>query len=745
MGAFGTQIAVAYMMVKADLSEFEKGLSGVSGKLSSAFSHASGAIASLGLGQLAKDAVNFGAEYRIQLDQASAAVTGLLKPEEDAGKLLRDMTEFAINTPFSLPGVQTTISQLLAVGRGFGVTGDNVLDFAETIGNVTAITGGTDDTMMRITRTLGQMSSTGKVLGQDMNQLAQNIPGFDVWDALATGTGKSKEELRKLQDEGKLDELLTGNEAVEMLIAGMQKMNTQFETNSGGISAMDAKMNTLGGSIEIFKDTMGVALAEGLKPFFDTFQTLLKNPAIQKGLTRLAEAFGKLAGKLIEELAPVLPDLVDSFILIVEALAPATPAIADMAKAISLALVAMAPLIEMLASFIAWLTKLFMKLDPAIIATITAALITLWLVGFGPVGYIAAAIVALGIIIYKNWDTIVAATQAAVDAMVAAWNWLFDNVIDPVINFVETIIRFFQNLYDTLVGNSIIPDLIDAIIGFFTTLWDTVVEIVTTIVDTIVAIWDTVWGLIEPIFNIIKAGVELYFNIYKTIITTAIDLAISLVTTAFNGLKSTLEGIWSGIQTAVETAWNLIHDYIVDPIDTAVTWVTDRIDDIVDYATELPGRMVGLFDGMWDGIKDAFRTAINFVINGLNSIKLPGITIGGWDPPGPGSIPSWTSPEIDPFPYIRPLAAGGLLSSPTLGWLAENGRAEAVIPLTNPARAMELMQQSGLDLLAAQMSGGGRFGGPLVTMPGAIIQDATDADLVAQRTLVAMQAAMIAA
>jgi hypothetical protein len=28
-------------------------------------------------------------------------------------------------------------------------------------------------------------------------------------------------------------------------------------------------------------------------------------------------------------------------------------------------------------------------------------------------------------------------------------------------------------------------------------------------------------------------------------------------------------------------------------------------------------------------------------------------------------------------------------------------------------------------------------------MPGAIIQDATDADLVAQRTLVAMQAAML--
>jgi hypothetical protein len=55
------------------------------------------------------------------------------------------------------------------------------------------------------------------------------------------------------------------------------------------------------------------------------------------------------------------------------------------------------------------------------------------------------------------------------------------------------------------------------------------------------------------------------------------------------------------------------------------------------------------------------------------------------------------------------------------------------------------MHQAGLDRLAASMQGQSRFNGPLVSMPNATIQDATDADLVAQRTLVAMQAAMVAA
>ncbi len=41
------------------------------------------------------------------------------------------------------------------------------------------------------------------------------------------------------------------------------------------------------------------------------------------------------------------------------------------------------------------------------------------------------------------------------------------------------IVQPFQRLYDVLVGHSIIPDLVKAIVGWFTSLWDTTKKIFT--------------------------------------------------------------------------------------------------------------------------------------------------------------------------------------------------------------------------------------------------------------------------
>jgi methylphosphotriester-DNA--protein-cysteine methyltransferase len=73
-------------------------------------------------------------------------------------------------------------------------------------------------------------------------------------------------------------------------------------------------------------------------------------------------------------------------------------------------------------------------------------------------------------------------------------------------------------------------------------------------------------------------------------------------------------------------------------------------------------------------------------------------------------------------------ANGGILSQPTIGLIGEAGP-EAIIPITRPGRALEIMAQSGL-LGLAQTAGSS---GPALQIQNATFQDATDADLVAQR------------
>lgn len=85
-------------------------------------------------------------------------------------------------------------------------------------------------------------------------------------------------------------------------------------------------------------------------------------------------------------------------------------------------------------------------------------------------------------------------------------------------------------------------------------------------------------------------------------------------------------------------------------------------------------------------------------------------------------------------PVVR-YADGDIVDRPTLGVFGEAGR-EVNINLTRPARAMDLMDRSGLGQMWDERRGGsGVQVGSLVTIQEAHIADRTDVDLVAQRLM----------
>jgi tape measure domain-containing protein len=744
-------IGTAVVEVRADTDGFRSALA----RVGSGVGALGAAVGAIGIAHLGKEAIQFGADTTIALDQARAMFRGLTSSEQEAQAVLERLTNYAIQTPFELPGVSKMAAQLVAVGDGFGVTTDNVTDYLTTIGNVTSASGGNEETMQRIVRVLGQMSSSGKVLGQDMNQLAQNIPGLDVWGALADGTGKSVEELRELQDAGKLDELLTGNEAVALLMEQMEKF-------PGAAGAMDRQMQTLGGSISKFHEQLALAMSAGLQPFFKVLQDTLANPVILSAIDGLIAAFAGLMSVLIAELAPALPALIGGVAGIIDAFSPLAPVIAELVRIVGGMLVVLAPVIKQIAGAIAALTPILVPLANLIIKVFGTAvelvmpildvLVDLLLQiaavvlpplmqmvdGLTPIfalvgdtiavlvtavlpplidfiGQLLVAVEPLIPVLGELLTALIDALLPALTALLTATQPLFPiyvslvenalvpliiiaaqlatllvNVVAPAFDFiaaavrlfsdvladvmgfvgrwVETVIGWFQTLYDILVGNSIIPDLINAIVGWFEFMSDVVIAVVEGVKTVVTAIWDA-----------IKLSVETTINALATVISTV-----------FDGIKATVETVWNGVSAAIIGPMQAAYDFVADIVGK----IGDLVDDALGFIDKIPGS------GIVKGIVSA----------------IPGF------------------------------AAGGIVNQPTLAMIGEGRGPEAIIPLTNPGRAMQLMQQSGLDRLAAQMNSGGRgTGGPLISMPGAIIQDATDADLVAQRTIAAMQAAMIAA
>ena len=94
-------------------------------------------------------------------------------------------------------------------------------------------------------------------------------------------------------------------------------------------------------------------------------------------------------------------------------------------------------------------------------------------------------------------------------------------------------------------------------------------------------------------------------------------------------------------------------------------------------------------------------------------------------------------PGID-FGALAGLANGAIVDQATAAVIGEAGP-EAVIPISRPGRALELMAESGL-LSLAQTAGAG---GPAVQIQNATFASATDADLVAQRVNAAYRARIL--
>lgn len=87
----------------------------------------------------------------------------------------------------------------------------------------------------------------------------------------------------------------------------------------------------------------------------------------------------------------------------------------------------------------------------------------------GPIGLIAAGITAV-VVVWKNWDTIGPIVK---NVYLAVKEWLVDKfnaVVEGIKAKVDAVTGFFKGMYDKVVGNSYVPDMLKGIQGEFAKL-----------------------------------------------------------------------------------------------------------------------------------------------------------------------------------------------------------------------------------------------------------------------------------
>lgn len=184
-----------------------------------------------------------------ELERINKQFVALTGNVDAANTLLEEVKQFAKETPFDLVGVADLAKGFLAIKTPL----DQVLPRVRAISDAVALTGGGVEELNRIQRAIGQVVSAGRLQGDELNQLAENLPGLNIRQILADQlTGGNVQALIKMQEAGEV----TADKFVNGLITGLQQ-------DKRLVGASAALAETVGGRLANLKESfsdVGAAL-----------------------------------------------------------------------------------------------------------------------------------------------------------------------------------------------------------------------------------------------------------------------------------------------------------------------------------------------------------------------------------------------------------------------------------------------------------------------------------------------------
>ncbi|MDW4537085.1 DUF2207 domain-containing protein [Bacillus cereus] len=307
------------------------------------------------------------------------------------------------------------------------------------------------------------------------------------------------------------------------------------------------------------------------------------NDSIKKMDANPAVKFQKAMQDLQVALQPVLSVIADVISKIAEwvsnnpKLAATLTAVAMAIGIISGAIMALAPIVMTVMSFFE-----------------IGALAAAGLVAIVPI--IIAAIVALGIAIYQNWDSIKQWTidmwNSIKEYLIELWDGIVQSSSEAWNSFLETMHSFFdpigQFFSDLWTGiGEICSSTWNSIVEFFSGAWASFTEMMHSFFDPIGEFFSSLWlGIVETASSwwtsLVTTASELWGTLVQAwqetwnTVLTVLDPIISLISTV-------LEAGWLLIQAGVQIAWAAISQYIIQPIQEAYNWVSKQIGELVTW------------------------------------------------------------------------------------------------------------------------------------------------------------------
>lgn len=215
-----------------------------------------------GLGIAGAGAINDIATVGGKFQQTTIAFTALTGSIEGAKDMLQELDDYALSTPFSIPGIESEAKKLMAMG----IPIQDVVEDMKAFNDVAAYVGMDSTGLERMTINLGQIQIKGKLMARDLRDFANE--GIPMMDMLAASTGKAKSELMDMMSAGEISSKMV-IDAFKQFGPAQGIAAKQTDTFVGTVQNLSDAMTQL-------KRVMSEALLPVLKPLVDAIQRGIK-------------------------------------------------------------------------------------------------------------------------------------------------------------------------------------------------------------------------------------------------------------------------------------------------------------------------------------------------------------------------------------------------------------------------------------------------------------------------------------
>ena len=563
---------------------------------------------------------------------------------------------------------------------GLGDTAKKAVSKTEALVKANQAFGGTGEQLKGVVQAYGQMSASGKVTAENINQLTDNNTALG--SALKSTVMEMNPALKQYGSFAAASE--KGAISVGMLDEAMQKLG---KAGGGGVTTigdawdsfnetlslallptLDALTPIISGLIDkmsAWGESAGKTITKVIKYFQDLFQKMRENGttlAFLKAWDNIKSAFDSIVsiiGNVINSFlgmntetaknATSIDNVAKSMAVFAGKFSEVTKKIADFLKKISESKNAMdalkVALVALAGAFVAMKVingiikahETYNKIVEAGTIIQGAFNAVMAINPFVALGIAIAAVVAGLVYFFTQTETGKKAWASFVDFLKSAWTGIvsffsgtgqwFSDIWNGVVNGAKAIWQGLVDWFSGIVQG--IKNIWNGMTTFFTGLWNGIVSVVSSAFSTIGRLASIAWGVVESIWNTAISFYAGIFNGVRNVVANVFSAiggfasnAWGAISGVFSGVGSFFSGVFNGARNAVSGVFSAFGGFA----SNAYNAITGVFNGLGDFFSGIFGGIKSTIDGVLGGVTNTINN-ISGAINGIAG-KLGGLFKG---------------------------------------------------------------------------------------------------------------------